>query len=211
MKNTTVKTAIIISLALAGWSKPVDLQMGARAFGMGGAFVAICDDATATYWNPAGLAQLNSITFSETNWIYAEVEGVNVNYFNAVFPIEGIGTIAGGWLLQHGNLESGRPSTDEYEEVSWNENSFSLAAGRQLWKKLWIFEKTSVGFSLNRHLISAERHNGAGVGFDLGFYTAFPFNISWAVVARSVATDITDRINVELQYLAATLNTHHCW
>ncbi|MBI1930056.1 hypothetical protein HYR99_38120 [Candidatus Poribacteria bacterium] len=28
---------------------------GARAMGFGGAFVAIADDATATYWNPAGL------------------------------------------------------------------------------------------------------------------------------------------------------------
>lgn len=31
---------------------------GARALGMGGAFFAVADDATASYWNPAGLAQL---------------------------------------------------------------------------------------------------------------------------------------------------------
>ncbi|MBZ5589227.1 MAG: hypothetical protein LAO05_11760 [Acidobacteriia bacterium] len=31
---------------------------GARALGMGGAFVALADDATAASWNPAGLAQL---------------------------------------------------------------------------------------------------------------------------------------------------------
>ncbi len=31
---------------------------GARALGMGGAFTAIADDATAAWWNPAGLAQL---------------------------------------------------------------------------------------------------------------------------------------------------------
>ncbi len=31
---------------------------GARAFGMGGAFIAIADDATAASWNPAGLSQL---------------------------------------------------------------------------------------------------------------------------------------------------------
>jgi len=32
---------------------------GARALGMGGAFIAIADDATALSWNPAGLAQLD--------------------------------------------------------------------------------------------------------------------------------------------------------
>ncbi len=31
---------------------------GARAFGMGGAFIAIADDATSASWNPAGLGQL---------------------------------------------------------------------------------------------------------------------------------------------------------
>lgn len=31
---------------------------GARALGMGGAFIAIADDATAASWNPAGLSQL---------------------------------------------------------------------------------------------------------------------------------------------------------
>jgi F plasmid transfer operon, TraF, protein len=30
--------------------------IGARAEGMGGAFVAVADDATAVYWNPAGIA-----------------------------------------------------------------------------------------------------------------------------------------------------------
>jgi hypothetical protein len=32
------------------------LGVGARALGMGGAFVSLADDATAMYWNPAGLA-----------------------------------------------------------------------------------------------------------------------------------------------------------
>jgi hypothetical protein len=32
---------------------------GARSLGMGGAFNAVSDDASATYWNPAGLAQLD--------------------------------------------------------------------------------------------------------------------------------------------------------
>src|SRR5919108_4539707 len=30
--------------------------IGTRAEGMGGAFVAVADDASAAYWNPAGIA-----------------------------------------------------------------------------------------------------------------------------------------------------------
>src|SRR5437773_680806 len=32
--------------------------LGARAIGMGGAFIGVADDWTAIYWNPAGLTQL---------------------------------------------------------------------------------------------------------------------------------------------------------
>jgi len=45
---------------LACTALPAGAQMyeivGTRAQGMGGAFVAVADDATATWWNPAGLA-----------------------------------------------------------------------------------------------------------------------------------------------------------
>ena len=36
------------------FSQSFDL-VGTRALGMGGAFVAVADDASATWWNPAGL------------------------------------------------------------------------------------------------------------------------------------------------------------
>ena len=35
-------------------------SVGVRAQGMGGAFTAVADDATATWWNPAGLGAWNS-------------------------------------------------------------------------------------------------------------------------------------------------------
>ncbi|MEJ5166995.1 MAG: hypothetical protein WHV67_08215 [Thermoanaerobaculia bacterium] len=48
------------------------LGFGARAMGMGGAFIAIADDATAASWNPAGLSQMTS---SEISLVYDMYKG----------------------------------------------------------------------------------------------------------------------------------------
>jgi hypothetical protein len=40
-------------------------DIGVRAQGMGGAFVAVANDSTATWWNPAGLA--NALTFVDAS------------------------------------------------------------------------------------------------------------------------------------------------
>lgn len=67
-------------LAQSGGQPGAFLQygVGARALGMGGAFYAIADDATAAYWNPAGLAYLQrkelstmqATLFEETKYTY---------------------------------------------------------------------------------------------------------------------------------------------
>ena len=40
-------------------AKFLSIPVGARAVGMGGAFVAVADDASSLYWNPAGIARLS--------------------------------------------------------------------------------------------------------------------------------------------------------
>lgn len=63
------------------------IGVGARALGMGEAFVAVADDGTAGYWNPAGLVFVRQ---QEVSALHAEQFGALVNYDFAsyVHPLE---------------------------------------------------------------------------------------------------------------------------
>lgn len=54
--------AFVLGLASAAAAQPpTNLGVGARALGMAGAFVAVADDGTAAYWNPAGITQIKVV------------------------------------------------------------------------------------------------------------------------------------------------------
>ena len=81
----------------------VPVGAGARAMGMGGAFIAVADDATAASWNPAGLIQLekpeisvvgsylmireevNSSSHPEASGMNEE-DAFNLNYLSFAYP-----------------------------------------------------------------------------------------------------------------------------
>ena len=66
---------------------------GARAMGMGGAFIAVANDATTTFWNPAGLVDVSAAERPgswEAVLMHAEQFGdlIDYNFFSATFPIK---------------------------------------------------------------------------------------------------------------------------
>ncbi|MBI2432675.1 MAG: outer membrane protein transport protein [Candidatus Hydrogenedentes bacterium] len=103
-------SGLLLFLTLAAWgqpqitSSPNVVGSGARALGMGGAFIAVADDATAASWNPGGLTQLErpelSLVYNYkwlredfTSSFHPEMDGNNgvsfndVNYFSFVYPV----------------------------------------------------------------------------------------------------------------------------
>ena len=51
-----ITAAILVGLGGTSAAAQTFEVLGTRAAGLGGAFVAVADDASAIYWNPAGLA-----------------------------------------------------------------------------------------------------------------------------------------------------------
>lgn len=87
MEGKTVKRLILVAIlifALAGSAQAarefekvgtiggqfLKMGVGARAAGMGASFVSVADDASAVYWNPAGVARItrNMISVNHCAW-----------------------------------------------------------------------------------------------------------------------------------------------
>lgn len=62
----------------------LSLGVGARALGMGGAFVALSNDVTSVYWNAAGLSQIN---YPQISLMHAEQFGKIVQYNFGAFAV----------------------------------------------------------------------------------------------------------------------------
>jgi len=75
---------------------------GARAMGMGGAFTAVANDVTATFWNPAGIADISSMIASPDAWQLAMMHSerfgdlIDYNFVTIAFPLAGRNA---GWGL----------------------------------------------------------------------------------------------------------------
>ncbi|MEE8437884.1 MAG: PorV/PorQ family protein [Candidatus Neomarinimicrobiota bacterium] len=70
----------------------LEIEVGSRAVGMGGAFVAVANDVTAIFWNPAGLSRISGgeVALIHTNWL----AGTNFDFAGVVIPMGYLGSIA---------------------------------------------------------------------------------------------------------------------
>ena len=93
----------ILAALLATCASPARAQtyeaIGTRAQSMGGAFVAVADDATATWWNPAGIAtgayfsavfEHGRTTTPDNAPASGPAARLGTNGFTAVFPALGV-------------------------------------------------------------------------------------------------------------------------
>ncbi len=69
-------TTQVMAQEVTGPLSGAAVGMGARSAAMGGAFVAVADDATALYWNPAGLTENSGLSW--TNSVVGRAKNLDV-------------------------------------------------------------------------------------------------------------------------------------
>ncbi len=74
----------------------LNISQGARASGMGSAFVAVADDPSTIFWNVAGLARQkkNAAIFDHTNWF----AGIGYNFGCVSFNLGEFGVIGASFI-----------------------------------------------------------------------------------------------------------------
>ncbi len=145
---------------------------GGRALAMGGAFVGVADDATAGYWNPAGLSQITrkELTLVKTT-LFAETTH---DYYAFVKPSKKGGS---AWGVSMAKLTSGGfekveatydNATQQYTDYTPG-GSFAVEESAMSWfygRK--VVDRVSIGTAFNKLTRAVDTSSDASMTADLG-------------------------------------------
>ncbi len=141
----------------------LNIDVGARALGMGGAFVAVASDITSMYWNPAGVARLDQAQamFTHTKWI----ADVAFNYAAFALPLGNVGTVGvNATFLTMDEME--RTTVFEPDGTGEMFDAGSYAFGLSYARDLT--DRFSIGFNF-KYISEKIYHSSAqGAAFDIG-------------------------------------------
>ena len=139
------------------------LGLGARALGMGGAFVGVADDATAGFWNPAGLVQIQMRTFGV--FFRKMTLDRRVSYITYSQSIRNEAAISIGWTNAGVKDVVGRNENGEItEEIKNYENAIELFFARK------ILDELSAGVRIGYVQYNLANTSAYGVGFGFSIF-----------------------------------------
>jgi len=138
------------------------IDVSARSIGMGGSFVAVSNDASAIYINPAGLARVNGYQamFTHTEWI----AGTNYDFGAVALNLTDIGSIG----LMVSSFSSGDMEVTTTSDPDGTGEFFDV-------------QDLLVGLSYSRNLTD---------NFSIGFTGKFIYQKIWRSDASTFALDV---------------------
>ncbi|MDD2202632.1 MAG: PorV/PorQ family protein [Firmicutes bacterium] len=162
-----------------GTAAMMDIGMGARALGMGGAHIAVADDAAAIYYNPAGLAFLTERHIGSLYTQQCQAAG----YMAAAYSQRYVGV--GALRLD----ASGIAATDEFanETGVFDVVDFTIIAGGGV----AVLPQLGIGGAVKYYSQTLPDNSGRGFTGDVGLLYATPNNkLRIGAVARNVAGEL---------------------
>ncbi|MDI6782068.1 MAG: PorV/PorQ family protein [bacterium] len=167
---------------------PIDLQIGCRPQGMGGAYVAVADDANAGYWNPAGFIEIGS---KQLGFMYLkpmDVDGVAISYSSLSLPLGSDWAVGVSYLDKRAGLEEGRGA--RYKENKISESTFILSGAHRFTRVL------SAGISVKRFGLDVSMNSGGGFGYDMGLLYNYPIkegnNLAIGLALKNFSANFDD-------------------
>ncbi len=148
----------------------LSIAQGARALGIGGAFVAIADDPSAMYWNPSGIADLQgfNLMVDHTYW-FADIQ---YNYVGATINVGSFGVL--GVNLTASDIGQMNVTTVDQQEGTGEVFTVSdLAVG--LSYALKLTDKFSLGFNPKFVYQKIWKMSASAIALDLGVKYNTPF------------------------------------
>ena len=141
------------------------IGVGGRATAMGESFVAVANDASALYWNPAGLVQFsdNQIMFSHNSWVV----DINHDFIGAVYHVSSSDAI--GLSITSVTMPDMKVTTEFAPFGTGEYFSFSdLAVGISYARKMT--DRFSFGGTIRYVEETLDKLKMRGVMVDLGTY-----------------------------------------
>ena len=151
-------------------AKFLSIGIGPRANAMGGAYSAIANDASAMYWNPAGIAQVDGYQaiFTYTK-MFADV---NLNYFGVVIPAGDFGNFGVNvTALNIGDMEITTEIHPEGTGQMFSAGSYAFG----LTYSKFITDRFIIGASFKYIREDISTSSAQGIAFDIGTIFTTPF------------------------------------
>jgi len=149
----------------------LSISQGAKATAMGSAFVAVSDDQSAFYWNPAGLAKLDGvgIMFDHTSWL----AGISYNYLAASYSLGGMGTVGFSFTSSsYGDMKVTTVDQPDGTGQVFNASDVAFSLGYAI----NLTDNFAIGFNPKIIYQSIWQANAIGFATDLGVQYRTPFD-----------------------------------
>ncbi|HVO75895.1 MAG TPA: PorV/PorQ family protein, partial [Ignavibacteriaceae bacterium] len=149
----------------------LSIGQGARATAMGSAFVAVSDDPSSIYWNPAGISKVKNAAFAvdHTQWI----ADINYNYMALVYNLGNFGAIGASFTvsdIDEMNVTTVEKPEGTGEKFGVTDAAFSIAWGMQL------TDKFAIGFNPKFIYQSIWKMSATAIAIDMGVQYVTPFD-----------------------------------